>query len=72
MYFSIHLLKHVLAQFPYLLHFLDSWVVHRKEKGIPLSRPKRTPPSSWRLEEKERINVAHNTHETSAQENREN
>jgi hypothetical protein len=43
MYF-IHLLKHALAQFPNLLHFLDSWLVYWKKKGIHLIGPKHTPP----------------------------
>jgi hypothetical protein len=34
MYSSIHLLEHSLAQFSNLLHFLDFWVVYKKEKGI--------------------------------------
>jgi hypothetical protein len=47
MYFSIHQLEHALAQFPNLLHFLDSWVVYKKEKTIPLIGLKHTPLSSW-------------------------
>ncbi len=32
MYFSIHLLEHVLAQFPNLLHFFDFWVCAQEKK----------------------------------------
>jgi hypothetical protein len=31
-YSSIHLLEHVLAQFPNLLHFLDFWVCAQQKK----------------------------------------
>jgi hypothetical protein len=44
-YYSVALLEHAIARFPNLLHFLDSWVVYEKEKGIPLVGPKRIPPS---------------------------
>jgi hypothetical protein len=35
-YFTIEIFKHVITKFSDLLHFLDSWVVYREEKGIPL------------------------------------
>jgi hypothetical protein len=38
-YFSVALLEHAIARFPNLLHFLDSWVVYKEEKGIPLVGP---------------------------------
>lgn len=49
MYSFIHLFGHALTQFPDLLHFLDSQVVYKKTKGIPLIGPKLTSPNSWRL-----------------------
>ncbi len=49
LYFTITIHEHVLAKFSNLLHFLDSWVVNREEKGIPLVGLKHTPPSCWRL-----------------------
>jgi hypothetical protein len=50
MYSSIHLLEHALAQFPNLLHFLDSWVVYKKGKKKPFIRLECRPPNSKRLE----------------------
>jgi hypothetical protein len=47
LYYSIF--EHVLAKFPNLLHFLDSWIVYMEEKGIPLVGLECTPPSSWKL-----------------------
>jgi hypothetical protein len=44
-YSIVAILKHVIAKFPNLLHFLDSWVVDKEEKGIPLVGLKRTPTS---------------------------
>jgi hypothetical protein len=37
--------EHVIAKFPNLLHFLNSWVIYKEEKGIPLVGPKHTPPT---------------------------
>jgi hypothetical protein len=45
LYSILEISKHVITKFPNLLHFLDSWVVYREEKGIPLVGPKCTPPS---------------------------
>jgi hypothetical protein len=42
---NITLLEHVITKFPYLLHFLDSWVVYKEKKGILLVRPYCIPPS---------------------------
>lgn len=44
--FIITLLEHALVTFPNLLHFLDSWVVYKKQKGISLIGPKFTPLNS--------------------------
>jgi len=44
-YTTIEISKYTIAKFPYLLHFLDSQVVYREEKGMPLVGPKPTPPS---------------------------
>jgi len=35
--------------FPNLFHFLDSWVVSKKEKSIPLVGPKQTPPKFFKI-----------------------
>ncbi len=46
LYATIEIFKYVIAKFPNLLHFLDSWVVYKEKKGIlPLVMPKQTPPS---------------------------
>ncbi len=48
-YSTIAISKHVITKFLDLLHFLDSRVVYKEEKGIPLVGPKHIPPSYWRL-----------------------
>jgi hypothetical protein len=52
-YSTIAIHEHVIAKISNLLHFLDSWVIYKKEKGIPLVGPKCTPPTCWRLDQKE-------------------
>ncbi len=42
LYSTIEMLEHVIAKFPYLLHFLDSRVVYMEEKNIPLVGPNHT------------------------------
>jgi hypothetical protein len=49
LYFIIAIHKHAISKISNLLHFLDSWVDYREEKGIPMVRPKRIPPSCWRV-----------------------
>jgi hypothetical protein len=49
LYSTLEIFENVIAKFPDLLHYLESWVVYREEKGIPLVGPKCTPPSCWRL-----------------------
>jgi hypothetical protein len=44
-YSIVALLEHVIAKVLDLLHFLDSWVVYRKKKGIPLVELHHSPPS---------------------------
>jgi hypothetical protein len=44
-YSIVAILEHVITNFPNFLHFLDSWVVDKEEKGIPLVGLKRTPTS---------------------------
>jgi hypothetical protein len=48
-YSTIKLIKHAMHTFPNLQHFLDSWNVYKKKKGIPLVWLKCTQLSSWRL-----------------------
>ncbi len=48
-YFNVALLKHPITRFLDLLHFLDSWVVYRKKKGIPLVGPEHITLSCQRL-----------------------
>ncbi len=49
LYSTIASCEHVLAKFSNLLRFLDSWVVYKEEKGIPLVGLEHTLPSCWRL-----------------------
>jgi hypothetical protein len=44
-YSIVALLEHVVAKFLDLLRFLDSWVVYRKKKGVPLVGLYHSPPS---------------------------
>ncbi len=49
LYSTIASCEHVLAKFSNLLCFLDSWVVYKAEKGIPLVGLEHTLPRCWRL-----------------------
>jgi hypothetical protein len=48
LYSIIEIFEHVIAKFPDLLHFLDSWVVHR-EKRHTIGGAKHIAPSCWSL-----------------------
>jgi hypothetical protein len=45
LYYILIIHEHAIAKFPDLLHFLDSWVIYKEEKGTPLMGPKHTPPT---------------------------
>jgi hypothetical protein len=45
LYFTIAIHEHVIIKFPNLLYLLNSWVVYKEEKCIPLMGPKCTPQS---------------------------
>ncbi len=49
LYLTIVIHEHVLAKFSNLLHFLDSQVVYKEEKGIPLVGPKCIFSNCWKL-----------------------
>jgi hypothetical protein len=48
-YSTITLLEHAMHTFPNLQHFLDSWNVYKKKKGVPLVGLECTSLSSWRF-----------------------